>query len=80
MIGHTDLAMADRYAHLTNRHKQIRQDEFAKYYRDGMCYYETGYKFKVQKAEKRERVRDIYQLALIIKKVVGARRFELPTP
>jgi hypothetical protein len=41
MIGHTALAMANRYSPLTNRHKQIRQDEFAKYYRDGMCYYEV---------------------------------------
>jgi hypothetical protein len=59
MIGHTALAMANRYSPLTNRHKQIRQDEFAKYYRDGMCYYEVRYKFKVQKAEKK-RVCDNY--------------------
>jgi site-specific recombinase XerD len=44
MIGHNDLAMTDRYSHLTNRHKKIRQDELAKYYRNGMCYNEVGYK------------------------------------
>ena len=44
MIGHNDLAMTDRYSHLTNRHKQIRQDELDRYYRNGMCYNEVGYK------------------------------------
>jgi len=38
MIGHSDLAMTDRYSHLTNRHKQIRQDELARYYQNGMWY------------------------------------------
>lgn len=32
MIGHTELAMTDRYSHLTNKHKEIRQDELARYY------------------------------------------------
>lgn len=32
MIDHSDLAMTDRYAHLTIKHKRIRQDELAKYY------------------------------------------------
>lgn len=36
LIGHSDLAMTDRYAHLTVRHKQIRQDALAKYYEIGM--------------------------------------------
>lgn len=36
MIGHNDLTMTDRYSHLTNRHKQIRQGELAKYYRNGI--------------------------------------------
>ena len=36
MIGHHDIAMTDRYSHLTNRHKQRRQDELAKYYDNGV--------------------------------------------
>ena len=32
MIGHRDLAMTDRYSHLTNKHKRHRQDELARYY------------------------------------------------
>jgi len=56
MIGHSDLAMTDRYSHLTNRHKQMRQDELAKYYQNGMCYNEMGYKYGT-KSRKKEKER-----------------------
>jgi site-specific recombinase XerD len=36
MIGHSELAMTDRYSHLTNKHKQFRQDELARYYENGI--------------------------------------------
>jgi site-specific recombinase XerD len=32
MIGHADLAMTDRYSHLTNSHKFVRQQQLADYY------------------------------------------------
>ncbi len=35
MIGHKDLSMTDRYAHLTLTHKRKQQNQLAKYYTDG---------------------------------------------
>ena len=35
MIGHRDITMTDRYAHLTMKHKRGRQIELAKYYASG---------------------------------------------
>jgi site-specific recombinase XerD len=32
MIGHADLSMTDRYAHLTNMRKLARQEDLAKFY------------------------------------------------
>ena len=32
MIGHADISMTDRYSHLTNAHKFIRQQQLADYY------------------------------------------------
>ncbi|MCB2169624.1 MAG: site-specific integrase [Deltaproteobacteria bacterium] len=35
MIGHSDISMTDRYAHLTNRHKLFRQKQLAEHYANG---------------------------------------------
>ena len=35
MIGHSDIKMTNRYSHLTNLHKQLRQNELAKHYESG---------------------------------------------
>jgi site-specific recombinase XerD len=32
MIGHSDIAMTDRYSHLTSEHKLHRQKRLAEYY------------------------------------------------
>ena len=34
MIGHHDLSMTNRYAHLTMQHKKTRQDILAEFYGD----------------------------------------------
>ena len=44
MIGHKDIAMTDRYSHLNNRHKLIRQDDLDKYYQNRKHDYGVGYK------------------------------------
>jgi integrase len=35
MIGHRDLAMTDRYAHLTSTRKLSRQEDLARFYSNG---------------------------------------------
>jgi integrase len=35
MIGHSDLSMTDRYAHLTNMRKLARQEDLARFYANG---------------------------------------------
>ena len=32
MIGHSDVSMTNRYAHLTTEHKRLRQEKLAEYY------------------------------------------------
>jgi len=32
MIGHSDISMTDRYSHLSIKHKELMQDQLAKYY------------------------------------------------
>jgi site-specific recombinase XerD len=32
MIGHADIAMTDRYSHLTSKHKLLRQQQLARHY------------------------------------------------
>jgi site-specific recombinase XerD len=32
MIGHRDIAMTDRYSHLSLTHKMFRQDQLAEHY------------------------------------------------
>lgn len=35
MIGHSDIAMTDRYSHITNLHKYYRQNKLAEHYANG---------------------------------------------
>lgn len=37
MIGHKDLSMTDRYAHLTPAHKLVRQEQLARFYSNNNC-------------------------------------------